>query len=132
MPLFMFISGFLLRYGNERKNLALHNTKMYGVDGFIWKKTRRLLIPMVVISSIAYIPKVLLSSYAARPIDFSLESYLNMFIYPSTNAIQFFWFLPTLFLVFLIVIYCSKIFDKIGVQPSMCLIILMLLFIAVR
>ncbi len=112
MPLFMFISGFLLRYGVERKNINLSETKMLGLDGFVWNKVKRLLIPWVVISSIAYLPKVMMSRFAARPIDLSIDSYINMFLYPYTNAIQFFWFLPTLFLIFIVVLCIVKSIRK--------------------
>lgn len=61
------------------------------------EKVKRLLIPYWVISTIAFVPKVLLSRYAMRPLDFSYENYVHMLIYPSDNVIVFFWFLPTLF-----------------------------------
>ena len=101
MPLFMFISGFLLRYTNERKGISLATTPL---RGFMWKKAKRLLVPYVVISSLAFVPKVLLSRFAARPLEFSLHDYAQMLIYPWDNVIVFFWFLPTLFLIFFLVI----------------------------
>jgi hypothetical protein len=63
-------------------------------------KAQRLLVPYVVISSAAYLPKVWLSQYARRPALFSLTDYSRSLLFPWDNAIIFFWFLPTLFLIF--------------------------------
>lgn len=109
MPLFMFISGYLLRYNNEKKGIHLDGIRLYGNKGFIIKKVKRLLIPYVVISSIALIPKSMLGRFAARPVELSSSEYIKMLIYPWDNVIIFFWFLPTLFLIFLIVTYGAKL-----------------------
>lgn len=112
MPLFMFISGFLLRYGAEIKGIALADTPLYGSKGFIWKKLKRLLIPYVCISTLAFFPKALLSRFAARPLEISWDAYIRMLVYPGDNVIIFFWFLPTLFIIFLIVIYGARLLRK--------------------
>lgn len=109
MPLFMFISGYLLRYETERKKTPLAETSLYGRDGFIFKKVKRLLVPYVVISTLTFFPKTLLNSFAARPTDISLPEYIKMLIYPWDNVIIFFWFLPTLFLIFLIAVYGARL-----------------------
>ncbi|WP_295936497.1 acyltransferase family protein [uncultured Alistipes sp.] len=109
MPLFMFISGYLLRYSVEKKNLPLAKTPLIGKGGgFIVKKAYRLLVPYVVISTIAFFPKALLGSLADRPVDISLAAYIKMLVYPWDNVIIFFWFLPTLFLVFVITMYGAR------------------------
>ncbi len=124
MPLFMFISGYLLRYGLREKSLA--TTSMYGAKGFIWKKVRRLLIPYVFISSLAFFPKAWMSRFAARPLDVSWDSYLNMLIYPWDNVIIFFWFLPTLFIIFLIVVYSAKLLAKLRITVPWGILLLIL------
>lgn len=111
MPLFMFISGYLLKYGCEKKHTRLADITIGGRNGFLMRKVERLLIPYVVISSLAFVPKALLSQFAMRPVDISFNTYCRMLIYPWDNVIVFFWFLPTLFLIFLIVIvgaHCLK------------------------
>ena len=108
MPLFMFLSGFLLRYSYEARNKSLSDTPLYGSNGFIWKKVKRLLVPYVVISSLAFLPKSLLNQYASRPVDVSFPEYVQMLFYPWDNVIVFFWFLPTLFLIFMLVIYGAR------------------------
>ena len=93
MPLFMAISGFLFTY---------HGGVRGTYTKFIKKKAVRLLIPYFIISSIAFMPKVLLSKYAMRPIELSFVSFMHNLFYPLDNVIIFFWFLPTIFLIFLV------------------------------
>ena len=126
MPLFMFISGFLLRYGIERKQTTLTDTPLYGNKGFIWKKVKRLLIPYVVISTLAFFPKALLSRFAARSLEISWDAYIKMLVYPWDNVIIFFWFLPTLFIIFLIVMYGARMLQKLD-KPMFHGILLILL-----
>lgn len=70
---------------------------------------KRLLVPYVIISSLAYIPKFILNKFAIRPLEFSLKSYIEGLIYPWDNPIIFFWFLPTIFLIMLLFIFLNKI-----------------------
>lgn len=102
MPLFIFISGFLFYLTTK----DIYNLNLYN---FIKKKFVRLILPYIIISSIAYLPKVFLSKFAQRGIDLSMDSYLHSFLYPWDNVIRFFWFLPTLFFIMIIVVILLKI-----------------------
>ncbi|MHA6261263.1 acyltransferase family protein [Sporosarcina sp. CAU 1771] len=93
MPLFMALSGYLFIYSGGVKNKYI---------SFINVKFKRLIIPYIVLSSIAFIPKVILSKYAMRPIELNLNNFIRNLFIPEENVIIFFWFLPTLFLIFLI------------------------------
>lgn len=93
MPLFMSISGFLFIYTGGTKQNYIR---------FLVHKFHRLLIPYFALSSVAFIPKTYLSDYAVRPAELTLERFLKSFVYPDDNAISFFWFLPVLFLIFVI------------------------------
>lgn len=127
MPLFMFISGFLLCYGTEKKQVSLVDIPLYGKKGFIWKKVKRLLIPYVIISTLVFFPKALLNQFAVRPLDISWVSYVHMLIYPWDNVIIYFWFLPTLFIIFLVVMYGAKLFKKLN-KPWFHFFLLVTLF----
>ena len=94
MPLFMFISGYLLQYGAENKSIALSSVPLYGSGGFIWKKVKRLLIPYITISTVAFSLKPLFNRFAIRPVEITFTDYLKMLVYPWDNVIIFFWFLP--------------------------------------
>lgn len=108
MPLFFFISGYLLKYSNTRKGIQLSDMPALGKDGFITGKARRLLVPYVIISSVVFIPKTMMSAIALRPVDLSVWSYLGMLLYPHTNVIGYFWFLPSLFLIFCMAYIAAK------------------------
>lgn len=103
MPLFIFISGYLLRFTAKEK---IGDIKF---GSFIIKKLKRLIIPYFVISSLAYIPKYLLGRFALRPLELSLKDYILNMLYPWDNSIIFFWFLPTIFLIMLLTIGLYKI-----------------------
>lgn len=91
MPMFMAISGYLFIYSDGIKGSYLKFIKM---------KTIRLLIPYATLSSLAFVPKAMLSKLARRPVELSFSAFVHNLIYPWDNAILFFWFLPTLFLIF--------------------------------
>jgi len=95
MPLFMFISGLLFIYSTR-------DIVRFDYITFISKKIKRLLVPYFFISSLAFPVKALFSSQAYRPIELSFRSYVGTILFPWSNTIIFFWFLPTLFLIFLI------------------------------
>lgn len=96
MPLFFFISGYLLRYGHPRPEAV----RLWGRDGFLTRKARRLLTPYLLISSLVFVPKALMSGYAVRPVALTPHDYLDMLVYPYHNVLGAYWFLPTIFLVF--------------------------------
>ncbi|MDP3143548.1 MAG: acyltransferase [Candidatus Omnitrophota bacterium] len=95
MPLFMFISGYIFSHTNIL-------SPQIDYPHFMAKKFKRLLVPYLIISSIAFFPKAVLSRFAVRPVYFNLNSYVKGIIYPVDNHIKFYWFLPTLFMIFAI------------------------------
>ena len=122
MPLFFFISGYLLKYSNTRKGIQLSDMPVFGKNGFITGKVRRLLVPYVIISSVAFIPKTMMSAIALRPVDMSVWSYLGMLLYPHTNVIGYFWFLPPLFLIFSFTLLAAK--TKVNINDSLLIVCL--------
>lgn len=109
MPLFMFVSGYLLVYAQSSRNRKIEDIGWFGKEHFFWKKVKRLLIPYVFISTLTYVPKYFLSAYALRPVDLSFRSYIHMLLYPWDNVIKFFWFLPTLFLITMLTVVLVKV-----------------------
>ncbi len=96
MPLFFFISGYLMAH-----SLAADPGRKLNFSRFVIGKAKRLLLPYWAISTCAFPLKTLMSGEAIRPLDFSLKDYVISLVMPWQNTIIFFWFLPTLFLVFL-------------------------------
>lgn len=106
MPLFFFISGYLLR------NSVLRSGKMLGAYcdwRFVLKKAKRLLLPYWLLSSLVFLPKSLMGNFAGRPVDASFESYAYMLLHPLENVISIFWFLPTLFFIFMLAAFGGKV-----------------------
>ena len=132
MPLFMFISGYLLKYTMSIKGNQLTEIPLYGQGGFITKKIERLLTPYFLISSWAFILKILLNRFSASPVDLSFTYYGKMLLYPWSNIIIYFWFLPTLFLIFMIVVYGKRIMKyikwKIPAWSILCMLLLLHIF----
>ena len=100
MPLFFFISGYLLKYVHG----DLAHLQLSGRTGYMARKARRLLVPNVVISSLFFVPKALMSRYSVRPIQLNLHDYLDQLLIPYHNVFGAYWFMPTLFLVFTVFI----------------------------
>jgi len=94
MPLFMFISGYLFCYTTRSRAGIPY-------PDFVWKKIKRLLVPYFMLTAIAFPEKVLLAKYAWRHTTFDFNLFAHGLIYPLSNINFFFWFLPTLFIIFL-------------------------------
>lgn len=127
MPLFMSISGYLLAYTSRQKRLSPGTMTWNEIGKFIMKKAKRLLIPYVVISSIVFIPKVLLNQFAIHPVDGSLLDYIEMIVMPERNAISYFWFLPVLFIIFCATTISAKILNTLKIRhmpPAIVLAVL--------
>lgn len=102
MALFFSISGFLFaaKMGKYRSD----------VKDFLSRKVTTLLIPYLFVSTLSYVIKVPLSRYALRPIGFSAKAYLHSLIYPWDNSNVFLWFIPTLFMLFVVFILLAKLY----------------------
>ncbi|STO30825.1 Fucose 4-O-acetylase and related acetyltransferases [Fusobacterium necrogenes] len=103
MPLFIFISGYLLKFTTEGRIGDIQ------LNTFVIKKIKRLIIPYFLISSLAYVPKYLLGKFALRPLELSIKDYILNMLYPWDNPIIFFWFLPTIFLIMLLTIVLYRV-----------------------
>ena len=108
MSLFVFISGYLFSNSAFKKLLKSQPDYFFGKHGFLIKKTIRLLVPYIVISSIVFIPKTYFSSLSIRPVALSFKEYFEMLIYPGKNVIIYFWFLPTIFIISIITFFLWK------------------------
>ena len=103
MPLFMFVSGFLMVYTTkitdtstqiERKPLA-----------YIGEKTKRLLLPFCFLTAITFLPRVMMSSIADDYVSLSLHSFIFAFLDKQYMPIPYFWFIQASFIL-LCINYC--------------------------
>lgn len=107
IPLFVFISGFLLDYTlTIRRDIS-------GRNGFISGKIRRLIIPFVTLTLVTFIPRSLLSGMADDGITLSWQSLAEGLLHGGRLVIPFFWFLQTIFtlltVTYLILIAASRV-----------------------
>ena len=98
MPLFIFVSGFLLYY------TTLYKNRNVGIKKFFSQKFKRLLIPYLVLGIVTFIPRVYMSDMADDRVELSLHSLLYSLIDSNHLVIPFFWFIQVSF-VLLIVSY---------------------------
>ena len=111
IPLFFFISGYLLHVSIQGKTISLCT--------FLLRKARRLLLPYFALSTLLFIPKVLLSRLMVRPIHAGWGEYATMLIYPYRNVNGSYWFLPTLFLLFVFAAVLLSLSQRMKHGPSL-------------
>ncbi len=113
MPLFFLISGFLFSLTNPEMKKAC-------TGQFIWKKTKRLMVPYFVLGTIIFAIKYVLSglSHAAR--EFTVANFFKMFFFPSASysTIGHLWYVFTLFFIFLLVLgfICIRVLSESNVK----------------
>lgn len=91
MPLFFFIAGFLFMNSSSLERI--------GYEQWVKQKAKRLLIPYVVLSAVALIPKYYIENQSFA----GFTSYLIKAIFvPRIGVWGHFWFLPVLMLVYLL------------------------------
>jgi len=88
MPMFTFLSGFVYAY---------RPVSLGAARSFVAKKARRLLVPLVVVSTVAALVQSAVPS-TNRPID--LHEIWRIYIWP----FGVYWYLHALFLVFLVMV----------------------------
>lgn len=96
MPLFFFIAGFLLIYSNS--------VQKRGYGKFAKQKTMKLLIPYFVLSLVFIVPKYFLSKagYISDEVSGGFMYITKATFSPRSNVWGHFWFIPTLFFIYLI------------------------------
>lgn len=112
MPLFVFISGFLMIY-------TLNSAKNGSPKGFVKfsvAKARRLLVPFFVLTLVTFFPRVWLSPMADKTIDFSIRNSADAFLFKSALVVPNFWFIQALF-VLLVICYAVYYFCEIRAIP---------------
>lgn len=93
MPLFLFVSGFLMVFTTYYRN------RVRSVKDFVKGKVLRLLLPFVVLSILTFVPRSFTSSIADDAIELSFNSFLRSFIYSDSLVIPYYWFLQASFIL---------------------------------
>lgn len=107
MPMFLFISGFLLMY-----SLTSTNRQRPTYTKFFTGKFKRLIIPYLTLSIITFVPRVYMSSYADDTFELSLSSFLQSLLITEKAVIPYFWFIQSCFTLLLVCYAVIVIADK--------------------
>lgn len=111
MPLFAFISGFLMIYTSR-----LTSESRRRPWPFVAGKLRRLILPFVTLTAVTFVPRAMMSGMADNVIEINARSFLLSFVQPNYLPIPFFWYLQASF-VMLTVAYCILYFGhRIGIK----------------
>lgn len=127
MPLFIFVSGFLMVYTN------FLNGKETSWFSFTGSKIKRLLVPYFFLSLITFLPRVAMSSMADDKLELSLQSFVYALFYGGEGmVIPLFWFLQASFLLLIITHLLISIGKKMNlsdgvIYTSLVVIAMMLL-----
>lgn len=122
MPLFFCISGYLFEKSGSLER-----------DGYLkWigNKSKRLLIPYLIISAVSFIPKTLLENGSLN--DVGLREVVECFFAPRLNIWGHFWFLPIIFICYLIFGLLRSFVDNKPKQKSTFTIVALLIAFALH
>ncbi len=99
MSLFFFLAGVLLSYTDYRHN----DIGKWYVD-----KVKKLAFPFLLLTFLAYIPKILLEPLLENGASFSFDYLLRILFIPRKTIWGHFWFIP----VYLVLILLSKLYIR--------------------
>lgn len=127
MPAFIFVSGFLLAYSSMTSRYGNHQN----FGSFVWKKTRRLLIPYITLILITFIPRVYMNGLADDYFELSFSSLFNGLFVSHSLIIPYFWYVQACFLLLVIAYAVFLVAEQIHVYRLGYLIILALIFLTI-
>lgn len=87
MPLFIFISGYLLARSHRP------------AGEYIGRRAKKLLIPYVGLSLAAFLPKVLVQQFLNDSVELSVWHLLKTELIPRDNVWGHFWYIPVVFIL---------------------------------
>lgn len=127
MPLFMFVSGFLMVYTTRVR----YASGCPGIITFAKTKLKRLLVPFFVLTLVTFVPRAAMSGIADDSIDMNLESFLRSFVYADSLVIPLFWFLQASFILLIFSHTVITIGEKAHINNAPIYVLFVLLFIVI-
>lgn len=127
MPLFMFVSGFLMIHTTRRN---AESVSAPGVVRFAGKKLLRLILPFLVLSTITFIPRAFLSGIADDEIPFTFEAFVLSLVDSEKMVIPVYWFLQASFILLVVSYSLIVVFEKLNVGNDAIYLFLIVLFSA--
>ena len=122
MPLFMFVSGFLMMY----------TTFCPGKDvtprRFIRNKFRRLIVPFLFLSVVTFLPRCFLTPMADDVVSLNWESFFKGLFSGYSLTVPTLWFLQASFITLIVCFTVVWAFKKLSFNLDMAFILLMVIF----
>lgn len=94
MPMFMFVSGFLMVLSTRLTSEPKHKPHK-----FIAGKMKRLLVPFVTLTLVTFVPRTLMSGMADDTISMTWENLLMSLVSADRMVIPYLWFLQASFVL---------------------------------
>lgn len=110
MPLFMFISGYLMVLSTELRPRPFRR--------FAVQKMRRLLLPFVVLSLITFVPRSYMSGLADDALEMSWMSLGRSLLFSDGLVIPYLWYLQALFVLLLGAFGVLSVCRARGIRPE--------------
>ncbi|MDE7414039.1 MAG: acyltransferase [Muribaculaceae bacterium] len=110
MPLFMFVSGFLMAFTTSRKSI--------GWGSFAMGKVKRLMVPYLVLTIITFVPRALMSGLADDVVELSWTGLWESLIDPGEHGMAYFWFIQSSFTLLVVIYAILSVCRKAGIKPE--------------
>lgn len=110
LTVIFFASGWLMCHGLRKGGRTVADVSLRPTDAFWVKKAKRLLVPYVILNTLIYLPKAALAGYTMRTYEASLGNYLHVMTHPLEAPNGAYWFMPALFLTFVLFVLVAKAF----------------------
>lgn len=128
MPLFIFVSGFLMVYTMQRHRARGDAS----ISSFVGKKAKRLLLPYIVLTLITFAPRALLSGYADDAMELSPEMFWKSFVYSEYLPIPFFWFIQASFILLVTNYTILVLGERAGINKVFLFATIIAVFVALQ
>lgn len=125
MPLFMFVSGFLLVFSTRMRDYSSKPAFKY----FFLGKMKRLLLPYAVFSIVTFIPRASLSSMADDNIEIDVDSFIRGLFFSDSLIIPYYWFIQVCFILLVLTYSAIIIGEKSKLNECTFYSLIILLFI---
>ena len=132
MPLFMLVSGWLFYRTRLSANMSIGGGKLNSSRWNYWQivkdKAIRLLLPGLLFSIISYGLKWVFPSEISRQVGLKVNDIIYMFLYPYDNPFREFWFIATLFWLFLLTPLWKFVLRQVWMKWSMLVVLVVVHF----
>lgn len=122
MPLFMFVSGFLMVYTAVLKETPPKWNR------FALGKLKRLIVPFIVLSLVTFVPRAMMSDIADDAIEMSFTSLVRSLYDYNSLIIPYFWFLQSSFTLLLLVYIYLTLTSRLKINDSFAYIAITVIF----